>query len=125
MRSPYKVTGVNAGATDDVHPLTLDAIHRQQLVRVEGQSDVVIAGLPFLGPYNVNSIMNPILVHCLGLGYAFSLHRNQPLVKKDGVMIFLHPLEERFHPIHHPSYIQFYEEVLVRHWPMDSRKPVE
>ena len=24
-------------------------------------------GLPYLGPYNVNSILNPILVHCLGL----------------------------------------------------------
>ena len=34
-------------------------------------------GLPYLGPYNVNSIMNPILVHCLGLGYFFNMYREQ------------------------------------------------
>jgi hypothetical protein len=64
--------------------------------------------------------MNPILVNCLGLGYAFNLYKNKPLVKRGGVMIFLHPLEEKFHPIHHPSYIQFYEEVLGQ-----TRDPVE
>jgi len=32
-----------------------------------GQTDVLTMGLPYIGPYNVNSTMNPILVACLGL----------------------------------------------------------
>src|SRR5437773_7896065 len=43
-------------------------LHRQQVVEVDGQSDIVVMGIPYVGPYNVNSILNPILVHCLGLG---------------------------------------------------------
>ncbi len=35
---------------------------------VEGQTDILTMGLPYICPYNVNSIMNPILVACLGLG---------------------------------------------------------
>ena len=34
-------------------------------------------GLPYICPYNVNSVMNPILVMCLGLGYFFNLYRGQ------------------------------------------------
>jgi len=120
MRAPYGVTSVQAGATDEVHERTLENVHRQQLVPVSGQSDVAIVGLPFLGPYNVNSILNPLLVNCLALGYAFNLYRGMPLVKKGGVMILLHPLEERFHPVHHAPYIPFYEELLGQ-----TRDPLE
>jgi lactate racemase-like protein len=113
VMSPYGVTGVNAGETNAVHVKTLENVHRQQLVEVDGQSDILIAGLPYLGPYNVNSIMNPILVVCEGLGYFFNMYRNKPLVRPGGVMIMFHPVEREFHPIHHPSYIDFYEEVLA------------
>ena len=33
---------------------------------VEGQTDILTMGLPYISPYNVNSILNPILVACLG-----------------------------------------------------------
>jgi hypothetical protein len=74
---------------------------------------VVVFGLPYVSPYNVNSIMNPILVHCLGLGYLFNMYRNMPLVKPGGVVIMYHPVPWEFHQIHHPSYIDFFEEVLA------------
>jgi hypothetical protein len=112
IEAPYKLTGVNAGEVEAVHERTLTNLHRQQLVEVDGQSDVVIFGLPYIGPYNVNSIMNPILVHCLGLGYLFNMYRNKPLVKQGGVVIMYHPVPWEFHQIHHPSYIDFFEEVL-------------
>jgi lactate racemase len=112
IEAPYKLTGVNAGEVEAVHELTLENLHRQQLVEVQGQSDVVVFGLPYICPYNVNSIMNPILVHCLGLGYLFNLYRNKPLVKPGGVAIMFHPVPWEFHQIHHPSYIDFFEEVL-------------
>jgi hypothetical protein len=118
VEAPYGVTGVHAGATDAVHRRTLANVHRQQLVEVDGQADVLIAGLPSIGPYNVNSIMNPILVVCEGLGYFFNLYRGKPLVRPGGVMILFHPVRREFHPVHHPSYIDFFDEVLA-----DTRDP--
>jgi hypothetical protein len=112
IEAPYKLTGVNAGEVEAVHERTLENLHRQQLVEVRGQSDIVVFGLPYLSPYNVNSIMNPLLVHCLGLGYLFNLYRNKPIVKAGGVAILFHPVPWEFHQIHHPSYIDFFEEVL-------------
>jgi hypothetical protein len=70
-------------------------------------------GLPYICPYNVNSIMNPILVMCLGLGYFFNLYRGRPLVREGGVVIMSHPTPWEFHPVHHPSYIDFFEQVLA------------
>ncbi|MBA2638218.1 MAG: hypothetical protein H0U79_08390 [Solirubrobacterales bacterium] len=118
--APYSVTGVSAGAADLVHQVTLERCADQQAVRVDGQSDIVTAGLPYVGPYNVNSIMNPVLVMCLGLGYFFNLYQGKPLVRQGGVCIFTHPVEREFHPVHHPSYIDFYEEVLA-----ETTDPVE
>ena len=113
MSSPYAVTSVTAGAVADAHAVALERLAEQQAVRVEGQSDVVTAGLPYIGPYNVNSILNPVLVMCLGLGYFFNLYQGKPLVREGGVLIFTHPVPRDFHPVHHPSYIDFYEEVLA------------
>jgi hypothetical protein len=110
--APYAVTGVTAGAVDPVHAVSLERCALQQAVRVQGQADVVTAGLPYIGPYNVNSVMNPVLVMCLGLGYFFNLYQGVPLVREGGVMIFTHPVAREFHPVHHPSYVDFFEEVL-------------
>ena len=57
--------------------------------------------------------MNPILVACLGLGYFFNLYKGKPLVREGGVVIMSHPTPWEFHPVHHPSYIDFFEEVLA------------
>jgi hypothetical protein len=110
--APHKMTSVQAGATDPVHTETLKNVYRQQLVPVEGQSDVLILGVPYLGPYNVNSIMNPILVHCQVLGYLFNLYKGKPLVREGGAIIATHPVPNDWHRIHHPSYIDFFNEVL-------------
>lgn len=111
-QSPYGVTGVHAGATDAVHPYTLENVHRQQLTEIDGQADVLVLGLPYICPYNVNSVMNPILVMCLGLGYYFNMYKNRPIVREGGAVIMYHPMPVDFHPVHHPSYIDFFEEVL-------------
>ncbi|MBM3213297.1 DUF2088 domain-containing protein [Candidatus Poribacteria bacterium] len=112
MRASYAMTSVQAGKTDPVHRSTLDNIYRQQLVPIDGQCDILIAGTPYLGPYNVNSILNPLLVHCLMLGYMFNMYRNKPLVREGGVLILAHPMEYKFHAEHHPSYIELFERVL-------------
>lgn len=112
-RAPYGVTSVQAGAIEPVHERTLEHCFDQHLVKVEGQTDILTLGLPYICPYNVNSIMNPILVMCLGLGYFFNMYRGKPLVREGGVLIMTHPTPWEFHPVHHPSYIDFFEQVLA------------
>ena len=110
--APYEMTSIQAGEVEAVHKLTTENVFRQQLVKVQGQTDILTMGLPYICPYNVNSIMNPILVMCLGLGYLFNLYRGKPLVREGGVVIMSHPTKNEFHPVHHPSYIDFFEQVL-------------
>jgi hypothetical protein len=119
-KAPYGVTSVQAGEIEAVHEVTTGNTFRQQLVEVEGQTDILTMGLPYICPYNVNSVMNPILVMCLGLGYFFNMYRGQPLVREGGVVIMSHPTPWEFHPVHHPSYIDFFEQVLA-----DTTDPVE
>jgi lactate racemase len=118
--APYAITGVTAGAVSPVHEVSLERCAAQQAVQVRGQADIVTAGLPYVCPYNVNSVMNPVLVMCMGLGYFFNLYQGVPLVREGGVLIFTHPVSREFHPVHHPSYVDFYEEVLT-----ETTDPVE
>ncbi|MGD9995954.1 MAG: lactate racemase domain-containing protein [Ilumatobacteraceae bacterium] len=113
IEGPHQMTSVQAGETEAVHKLTLEAVHRQQLVPVEGQTDILTLGIPFVCPYNPDGIMNPVLVMCMGLGYLFNMYRNKPLVREGGVIIMTHPTYRDFHPVHHPSYIDFFEQVLA------------
>jgi len=113
IRAPHALTSVQAGEVEAVHALTTEHVYRQQLVEVSGQADILTMGLPYICPYNVNSVMNPILVMCLGLGYFFNLYRGRPLVRPGGVVIMSHPTPWEFHPVHHPSYIDFFEQVLA------------
>jgi hypothetical protein len=70
-------------------------------------------GIPYVCPYNPDGVMNPILVMCMGLGYLFNMYRNKPLVREGGVIIMTHPCYRDFNPVHHPSYIDFFEQVLA------------
>jgi lactate racemase len=119
-RSPYELTSVQAGDVDAVHERATAKVYEQQLVPVQGQTDILTMGLPYLCPYNVDSIMNPILVMCTGLGYFFNFYRGRPLVREGGVVIMSHPCRWEFNPVHHPSYIDFFEEVLA-----DTTDPIE
>ena len=112
IQSPHQMTSVQAGDTEAVHKITLEWVLKQQLVPVEGQTDILTLGIPFVCPYNPDSVMNPILVMCMGLGYLFNMYRNKPLVREGGVIIMTHPTYRDFHPVHHPSYIDFFEQVL-------------
>ena len=108
----YDVIGVFAGATEPTHDKTLELSWKQYSVPVEGQADIAIFGVPYVSPYNVNSIMNPLLLQVMGLGYLFNLNRGVPLVKKGGVIILTHPAYDEFDPEHHPSYIEFFNRLL-------------
>ncbi len=110
IKAPHRMTSVQAGATDPVHAETIRHNYHQQVVPVQGQADVLLMGLPYVGPYNVNSIMNPMLVYNLLLGYLFNLYKGKPLVREGGVLIGTHPMPNEFNEVHHPSYIDLWNE---------------
>src|SRR5206468_2771635 len=64
--------------------------------------------------------MNPVLVVCMGAGYLFNFYRKQPVLRKGGVLILMHPTRYEFDAVQHPSYIDFYDEVLA-----DTKDPGE
>ncbi|MBN1573921.1 MAG: DUF2088 domain-containing protein [Deltaproteobacteria bacterium] len=108
LSAGYRMIGVNAGKVDLVHKRTLELLFKQQNIPVEGQSDIVVYGVPNFCPYAALSNINPILVIVMAMGYYFNFYRGKPLVKKDGVIIIANPFEEQFHMRHHPSYYDFY-----------------
>jgi hypothetical protein len=115
MRTPaaYELIAVNAGACDPVHDKTLAKSYDQYAVDIEGQADILITGIPYISPYNVNSkALNPLLVQVMALGYFYHMYRGKPVVKDGGVLIITHPCSDRFDPVHHPSYIEFFNRLL-------------
>jgi lactate racemase len=110
--APYEPIAIHAGATLPTHEKTLAYNYAQYCTPLEGQSDVVVYGIPFVTPYNVNSILNPLLVQVMALGYFHNMYRGVPVVKKNGVLIITHPLYDEFDPRHHPSYIEFFHRLL-------------
>ncbi|HET7101401.1 MAG TPA: transcriptional regulator, partial [Terriglobia bacterium] len=111
--APYQMIAVHSGATLPTHAKTLAYCYAQYCAPLEGQSDVVVYGIPFVSPYNVNSILNPLLVQVMALGYFHNMYRGMPVVKKNGVLIITHPLYNEFDPLHHPSYIEFFNRILT------------
>lgn len=115
MRTPaaYELIGCWAGACEPVHQKILEKSYDQYSVEVEGQADVLILGIPFISPYNVNSkALNPLLVQVMALGYFYHMYRNKPLLRDGGVLILAHPCSDKFDPVHHPSYIEFFNRLL-------------
>jgi hypothetical protein len=110
--SPFGVTGVFAGETEAVHQHTLARSFEQYMVPVKGQADILVTGIPYISPYNVNSFLNPLLVQVLAQGYLFNCYRGQPLVKKGGTMIITHPCTDKFDRDHHAPYIEFVHNLL-------------
>jgi hypothetical protein len=120
LRSAYEPMAVHAGRIDRVHPATLTALARQQMVTVDGQTDALFLALPNLSPYSAFSRINPILAANMALGYVYNLYRRRPLVRAGGILILMNPFLPGFHPQHHPSYQEFYERVLP-----ETREPGE
>lgn len=108
----YQLVACFAGKTEEVHARIIEKNFEQYFVRVRGQSDIVICGVPFISPYNVNSILNPLLVQVMGLGYFHNFYRGKPLLRKGGALILTHPCYDSFDHQHHPSYIEFFNRLL-------------
>jgi len=108
----YELVACHAGATEPVHEKILQRNFDQYAVKVRGQCDILVVGIPFISPYNVNSILNPLLVQVMGLGYLHNFYRGKPLLKKGGVLVMAHPCHDAWDHEHHPSYIEFFNRLL-------------
>ncbi|MEZ5402434.1 MAG: lactate racemase domain-containing protein [Bryobacteraceae bacterium] len=109
----YTPLSVEAGAIDDVHPITLSKLREQLTVDVDRQYDTLVFGLPDLSPYAIDARVNPVLVVSDVLGYVFNWFYTKPLVKRGGAVIIVNPVDEVFHPQYHVAYRLFYDEVLA------------
>jgi len=112
--SPYGITGVFAGECVAVHERTLERSFAQYLVPIHGQADVLVTGIPYISPYNVNSFLNPLLVQVMAQGYLFNFYKGAPLVKKGGTMIIFHPCTDLFDKEQHAPYVEFVHDVLAQ-----------
>ena len=110
--SQYEMTACFTGKTDPVHEKILEKAFQQYIIPVRGQCDILVTGIPDISPYNVYSILNPLLVQVMGLGYHFNFYRHKPLLRKGGVLIVHHPCYDQFDHNFHPSYIEFFNRLL-------------
>jgi len=108
----YQMIACHAGRTEPVHERIIEKCFEQYSVEVKGQADILVVGVPHISPYNVNSILNPLLVQVMGLGYFFNMYRGMPLIKKGGTLILAHPCYDSFDHDFHPSYIEFFNRLL-------------
>jgi hypothetical protein len=109
----YSATRITAGAPNAVRAETRKQILAQQLVEVPGQADVGVIGVPQGNPYSVDSVTNPILSGWLGLAAFFGAHQGRPFVREGGALILYSPMTVEFSPLHHPSYVDFFGDVLT------------
>ena len=103
---------VFGGHPTEVHPHTLKAIEDQLVVDVEGQSDIMIAGISNRECYSKFSVINPILVANSAMANTVMQFHNKPLVKEGGIAILVHPLTAQFDSRRFAPYVEFYERLL-------------
>jgi hypothetical protein len=112
MRSSFRPWAVMSGPPDVVAPRALELFLRQHEVNAEGEADVLVFGLPDLGPYSVRTAQNPVLVANLALGLVANLFTERPLLRDGGAIVFANPLVPSFDTRHHRAHEEFYEKVL-------------
>jgi hypothetical protein len=109
----YHATLVTAGAPAAVHKASSAQVTAQQLVEVPAPADVGLLGVSAQTPYSVDSVINPILAAWSALAASFGSHSGTPFVRPGGALIVYHPLQAEFSPLHHPSYVDFFADVLT------------
>lgn len=121
VRGGRGLVAVAAGDPVAVAAATSATLARQQQVPVPGQADVVVLGVPAVGPYNAGAPLNPVLAAALALDTLLGAHTGTPLVRPGGVAVLFHPLTPAFSQVQHPAHADFYADVLAAG--LDERGP--
>ena len=96
-----------------MHPHTLEAIQDQLVVDVEGQSDILVAGVANWNEcYSKFSMVNPILAANQAFAYTMMQFQNMPVVRQGGIAILVHPLLAQFDMRRFAPYMEFYDKLL-------------
>ena len=112
LNAPWHPVGIVGGDPTATAAAGAELVTAQQRVEVSGQADVGIVGVPGRTPYSVDCPTNPVLAAWAGLVRALGAHTGTPLVREGGALIVFHPLGGDFSPLFHPSYVDFFAEVL-------------
>src|SRR5947209_18454732 len=108
----YEMTACFAGKTEPVHAKIIEKGFQQYAVPVNGQCDILITGIPDISPYNVYSILNPLLVQVMALGYHFNFYRDKPLLRKGCVHILHQSCYDEFDHNFDTCYVEFFNRLL-------------
>ena len=109
------IIAINGGHPTEVHPHTLAAIEEQQVVDVQGQSDILVAGIANWNEcYSKFSTVNPILAANQAMANTVTQFQGMPLVREGGVAILAHPLTAQFDMRRFAPYVEFYEKLLTQ-----------
>ncbi|MHA1803192.1 MAG: hypothetical protein ACTSU4_01520, partial [Promethearchaeota archaeon] len=125
LKAGYELIGVFAGEIEKAHEKALSLLHEQLVVPIKHQYDVIIYGVPNVSPYNIGSSLNPLLLHALVSGYLYNMYIGKPPLKKEGLIIISNPANEKFDKKQHPSYYDFYENVLRQKPDIFNLKTIE
>ena len=120
FRAEYQPVAVFAGQVEKVHARILETLDARCYAPVERQADIVVLGLASVTPHATRSLGNPVLAASSAFGYHLAWHKGGPLFKKNGAVVLLAPLVERFDKPRHLPYQRFYNEVLAA-----TREPSE
>ncbi len=112
MKASYRPIAAFAGSPGAVAPRALEAFYRQHEIDADGQADIVVCGLPDIGPYAIRSQQNPVLAAHLALFFVSNMFTTQPLLKPGGALVFANPLEPKFDARVHSPHQELYEKVL-------------
>jgi len=111
LRANYKPLWFGFGPPSEVESKARAVFRRQHEVATEGEVDVMLFGLPDVGPGSVRSAQNPVLAAELALGHVYHLFTQRPLLRQGGVIVIANPLTPSFDRAHRP-HEEFYEQVL-------------
>jgi hypothetical protein len=110
--TPQRFAAIDAGLITPVREMHLDLQISQMVTDVEGQTDVLLLGMPDGDGYSRLSVFNPIHCRNKALSGLFNAYHDNPLVRQGGILIVANPFEPKFSMLNHPSYHALYHEVL-------------
>jgi hypothetical protein len=125
IKTGYRLIGAFVGDVEEAHKESLELVKKQYVVPVDKQYDVIIYGLTNATPYNVGAVMNPLLLRTILFGYLCNMHMGASPLKKDGTIIISNPAYRKFNQQQHPSYQDFYHDILSNQPDIFNLKSIE
>jgi lactate racemase len=128
LSNPLQVHEIYGGSVRATRDKVVEKLRASQPARrelVDEPVDVVVYGVPEWSPYAAFSHTNPILdLISTGLGYLGGVI--QGVGKKGCTVVLASPCPLRFNTVHHPSYVEVWEEVVPQtRDPYDARARFE